>query len=346
MSLQQTALQIPADAGAEWVLDGKVQEGQPAAAITLQPNQDQPLADASPQEPAPLTDLDRVAQELGWTPQDQWRGDPAKWASSAEFLRATGRVLERTKQDLKLTRRQTDELNARLARVELGQQSLAQQRQQELFQQYEDAKFEASKAGDRATWDKLVAEQQTAMASFQQNDPAAAPRDVYAQAEQIMSDPIAARFFEANPVALQDDRAWALMDREMSRVAQSGGGAAAQFRAAEEALRYAYAQAYERPGTGEQQGIPQQRGQDQPRDPGGRFVSPQQQAPQRRPAPPMNAASPVANANQTASVVDRLDGEARAFLAAQVAKGAVKDQERWARVYLGEKISPIAGARA
>ena len=346
MSLQQTALQNPADAGAEWVLDeGKVQDEQPNA-LAQQPNQDdQPPADAGPQEPAPLSDLDRVALEMGWTPPDKWRGDPEKCQTSAEFLRATGRVLERTKHDLKVTRRQTDELNARLARVELGQQSMAQQRAQDLHQQYEDAKFEAAKAGDDATYRKLAAEQQKVMAEFRQSEPVApqpGEAEVYAQAEQIMNDPVAARFFEANPVALQDDRAWALMDREMSRVAQAGGGAAAQFRAAEEALRYAYAQAYETTATP----APANRGQELPRAPNGQFVSPQAQQ-QRRPAPPIAAASPRANANTAASPMDRLDADARAFLQTQIAQGAVKDGDRWARVYLGEKVSPIApGARS
>lgn len=347
MSLQQTALQNPADAGAEWVLDeGKVQDEQPNA-LAQQPNQDDQPADAGPQEPAPLSDLDRVALELGWTPQDEWRGDKTKWVSSAEFLRATGRVLERAKHDLKLTRRQTDELNARLARVELGQQSMAQQRADELYQQYEDAKFEAVKADDRATYDKLAAEQRKVMAEFQAAPPPEeqySEAEAYARAERVMSDPVAGRFFEANPIAYQDERAWDLMQREMSRVSQAGGGAAAQFRAAEEALRYAYAQAYETTATP----ASANRGQELPRAPNGQFVSPQAQAqPQRRPAPPIAAASPRANASTAASPMDRLDADARAFLQTQIAQGAVKDGDRWARVYLGEKVSPIApGARA
>lgn len=351
MSLQQTALQNPADAGEEWVLEEQAPNTQQQT-LTTSPNDPAPGDPAANQEEAapPFNDLDRVALELGWTPKEEWRGDPDKWTSSAEYLRATGRLLERTKNDLKLTRRQTDELNARLARVELGQQSLTQQRAQELHMQYEDAKLAAAKAGDDAAYHKLAQEQQEVLAKFQQSESPAAPpleADVYAKAEQIMSDPLAARFFEANPVALHDERAWVLMNSEMTRMARAGGGAAAQFKAAEEALRYVYAQAYERPGTNGQQGIPQQRGQEQPRAPDGRFVAQQQQQQQRRPAPPIAAATRT-NAAQPASAVDRLDGDARAFLQTQITQGAVKDAERWARVYLGEKLSPITpiGARS
>ena len=92
------------------------------------------------------------------------------------------------------------------------------------------------------------AEQAEVMAQFKpadrpQQQPSQPQVDVHEQAERIMSDPVASRFFEANPIALNDERAWELMDREMTIVAQRGGTPAQQFKAAEEALRYAYANA-------------------------------------------------------------------------------------------------------
>lgn len=347
MSLQQSAVRLP-EGGDEWALDPAIEQNQEPLDQT---NDDTNAVETAPtnalnQQPEPpaLTDLDRVAMGLGWTPQSEWRGDPSKWTPAADYIRNTGRVLERTKNDLKLTRKQIDEQNARLARVEQGQQSIANQRAQEVFEQYEDAKFEAAKAGDTELYRKLTKEQQDVMAKVKPTAPApqhASEVDVYSQAEAIMSDPVAARFFEANPIALQDEQAWALMDREMTRVAASGGSPAAQFKAAEETLRYAYADAYERhafngniPNNTQTQ--QQHHSQQQPRAQDGTFANPQQQQPPRRPAPPMNAASRVSQpAEKTA--VDRLPAEARAFLNKEIAAGRVKaeESEEWAQYFHG-----------
>lgn len=39
--------------------------------------------------------VEALAGELGWTPQDQWRGDPDKWRPAADFIRA-GRDIQQT----------------------------------------------------------------------------------------------------------------------------------------------------------------------------------------------------------------------------------------------------------
>lgn len=353
MSLQ-SALKLP-EGGEEWAVDPAIEQAQNALDQQQKPNDAGEPATAPNQqqsEPPQLTDLERVALGLGWTPQDKWRGDPNKWTPAADYIATTGKVLERTKNDLKLTRRQIDEQNARLARVEMGFQSQAEQRAQELFEQYEDAKFEAAKAGDTELYRKLTKEQQDTLSKVR---PQAAPQQaqpneaaVYAQAEAIMQDPIAVRFFEANPLALQDEQAWALMDREMTRAAASGAGAAAQFKAAEEALRYAYPDQYERAGFNGQipnntQTQQQHHSQQQPRAQDGTFVAPQAQ--QRRPAPPIAGATHVARpAAASATAVDRLPADARAFMETQVAAGKVKDPEFWAKSFLGEKVSYV-GAR-
>lgn len=341
MSLEQTAVRLP-EGGDDWALDPAIEQAQAAE----QPNNEPAEAGEQVQQPqAPqLTDLDRVAIGLGWTPKEQWRGDPNKWTPAADYIAQTGRVLERTKKDLSQTRRMADEMNARLARLETGQNSIQAQRAQEVFQQYEEAKFEAAKNGDQKLYNDLLKEQTDVMGKLkpapqtQAQEPQA---DVYAQAEAIMSDPVAARFFEANPVALHDEQAWALMDREMTMAAQKGATPAQQFKVAEEALRYAYPHIYERPAFNGQ--VPsnggQHHSQHQPRAQDGTFTqqNPQsQQQPQRRPAPPMNAASPRAAPNQT-TAVDRLPADARDFLNKEIAAGRVKaeESEEWASYYHG-----------
>lgn len=41
---------------------------------------------------------EKLATKLGWTPQDQWKRDPAKWRDAAEFLEDTPRQLEAHKE--------------------------------------------------------------------------------------------------------------------------------------------------------------------------------------------------------------------------------------------------------
>lgn len=327
----QTMAPAP-EVGSDWVLeDAQAAAGIDPAASALAEAQAAADADAQNdlQGPPALTDLDRVAQELGWTPKDQWRGDPAKWTSSAEYLRTTGRVLERTKNDLKLTRREIEAQNARLARLEQSQNTLTQRSAETLFQEYENAKFMAAKNGDNEMYRKLADEQRQAMEAMtpQQQQPQPM-HDVEAEADAIMSDPVAARFYQANPFVLQDETAFAVAERERQAIAQRGGTPAQQFRAAEEALRWAFPDAY---------GVP---ARTQPRADNGQFVGQQQ----RRPAPPINGASRVNSAPAAQTAVARLDAEARSFLDAQIKSNKVKDPETWARRYLGENVPIMNGA--
>lgn len=351
MSLQHSALKLP-EGGDEWTVDPAIAAGQTPIDDQQQTiTEDAPAGEPAtpviqePQTPQ-LSDLERVALGLGWTPKDQWRGDPNKWTDAASYITQTGRVLDRTKNDLKITRRMADEMNARLARLETNQNSAQEQRAQELFEQYEDAKFEAAKNGDTELYRKLTKEQQDVLAKVKpqpQNHQAPVNEAaVYAQAEAIMEDPVAARFFEANPIALHDEQAWALMDRHMTLAAQRGATPAQQFKAAEEALQYAYPQHYERPAFNGQ--IPangaQHHSQAQPRAQDGTWTqaNPQsQQQPQRRPAPPMNPASRVASTSSQPSAVERLPAEARDFLNKEIAAGRVKaeESEEWAKYFHG-----------
>lgn len=340
MTLQNTALNVPPEGGDDWALANEPPQG--GALDTVQqnegldpPNDDNQQAPIN-QPPASLT-LEQLGEKMGWTPLEKWRGDPNKHVGVEEYLLNMPRVLERTKHDLKTYRSTAQSLEQRLASLEQGYQTAQQREAQSLNAQYEDAKFNAAKAGNEELYAKLVKEQAEVMAQYKPSDRLQAQQqtqpqvDVYEQAERIMQDPVAARFFEANPIALNDERAWELMDREMTIVAQRGGTPAQQFQAAEAALRYAYAGAYEAPAQAHHS-------QTQPRE-HGRFASPNQQQQQpRRPAPPMAPATRTVT-QQPQTAVDRLPAEAKAHLEKEAAAGKVPDKEQWAKAFLGEKIT-------
>ena len=61
------------------------------------------------QEPNEPTEIEALASETGWSPEDKWRGDPDAWVTAAEFIRKGQGMLKTTlrKQDERLEELQT-----------------------------------------------------------------------------------------------------------------------------------------------------------------------------------------------------------------------------------------------
>ncbi len=51
-----------------------------------------PVEQNEPAQPELQPTTEDLASEMGWKPQDQWKGDPDKWRPAAEFLRSTVKV--------------------------------------------------------------------------------------------------------------------------------------------------------------------------------------------------------------------------------------------------------------
>lgn len=316
--------------------------------------QDDPNADAldpnleppQPQTPPEPSEVERIAIELGWTPQDKWRGDPSKWTPAADFLRGTKTVLERTKHEAKRYRSEFQTLAQRMAQLEKGQTSIQQMRAEELNEQYEQAKFNAAKEGNQELYAKLVKEQAETLAKVrpapqQQQTPQEV--DVYAEAEAMLQDPAVVRLINENPIILESDDAWNYAQTVAKEARDRGATHVQALKAVSDALQWAFPQAYASPQTPQNgNGAGQHHAQNQRRAQNGQFV-PQNQQPQRRPAPPIAGAQRTSANGAPATAVDRLPADAKAFLDAKMKSGEVKDGDRWARVYLGEKV-PVVGA--
>ena len=67
-------------------------------------------------EYTPLS-TDDLAAEMGWTPKDTWRGDPAKWKPSDEFLKSTVNVNKNLSGSLKSLERQVQTMAATSAKL-------------------------------------------------------------------------------------------------------------------------------------------------------------------------------------------------------------------------------------
>lgn len=95
-------------------------------------------------EPVTLEDL---ASEMGWTPQDKWRGDPDKWRPAKDFLRTTVDVNRSLVSKLDGVERQV----ANMARTsaEITARSIAKERERILAE-----RNEAFQLGDHETFNK------------------------------------------------------------------------------------------------------------------------------------------------------------------------------------------------
>ena len=66
---------------------------------------DTPVDDAGPD---PIADL---ASKIGWSPKDQWKGDPEKWRPADEFIIAGRDIQQTTSRELRAVREQMERLS-------------------------------------------------------------------------------------------------------------------------------------------------------------------------------------------------------------------------------------------
>lgn len=57
-------------------------------------NEDQADEQEGGDDPPELSEVEQIAQEMGWSPEDEWRGDPEKWVDAKTFLR-TGQTIHK-----------------------------------------------------------------------------------------------------------------------------------------------------------------------------------------------------------------------------------------------------------
>lgn len=112
------------------------------------PVDDTPPADVVNDEPPAAPTVDDLAGEMGWTPKDQWRGDPDKWKPAHEFMRATVDVNRKVTNRLKGVEEQLSTMARTSAAI--TEQALAKQRQELI-----DARKEAIEMGDVPAVDAL-----------------------------------------------------------------------------------------------------------------------------------------------------------------------------------------------
>lgn len=329
------------------------------------------LTDATAQ--TALSEVEKIAMDMGWTPRDQWNGNPNNWAPAADYLRRTAELAQARKKDVTVAKKAvveaTQDFERRLAAMERTNTVLMERqkrdfeaREASIRAHYEKAKREAVAQGDIELYDQIESEQKErddalAKAEEQRRQEAnAQPVTVYDQAKLILSRPAESKFLSDNRWILkhEDDSAWNLAMGEMADAAQKGLPIAEQMKRAEDALRYAYPDKYrtanpstDGQGDGNAPAVivdDQGRARDAQT---GQFVrtaeapSPQaaEQQPARRPAqlsPATRVPVEVADSNFG------LPPEALAKAQSLVAKGEFESIKEYADIYNGVKKNVLA----
>lgn len=71
------------------------------------------------------SDIDALATEMGWSPKDQWRGDPDQWKDAKSFLKTTveiNRTLSKDVRELKQTTQRMAKASATMMERALAEQ--------------------------------------------------------------------------------------------------------------------------------------------------------------------------------------------------------------------------------
>ena len=353
---------MPNEAQVEpWALEGQEAPTEPA---------DKTSASAAEQE-APLSEVEKLAQELGWKPKSQWKGDDQGWTPAEDYIRTTAQKhqasSERARELDKRVRdreRAVDDYRSRLERLERAtnqMMSLQEQRHRaELEAYYEAAKKEAAKAGDDAKYDQLLNDQRKAERELDERFQPDAADDPRAIADRMIADPVVGKFLRNNAWIVEDEEAYAYATAVAQQYADLGHPPAAQVKAAEEMLRLYYPERYAAsrrapPARAAQnddefvdvESPPSQR-EAAVRDPEtGRFVPARdghlyEQQPARRAPPAVASGNRMPNASVRQSpeqaAWNALPQEAREVYRRQKESGAFKgDVMAFKAIYFGEK---------
>lgn len=119
--------------------DEELASTEEAEALELAPDTEEETTSDDP--------IANLASELGWTPKDQWRGDPDKWRPADEFIRTGRDIQQTTARELKAMREQVE----RFGRVAAD---ITQDRVRQTEQHWEQKLAEAVDAGDHEAVDK------------------------------------------------------------------------------------------------------------------------------------------------------------------------------------------------
>lgn len=106
-------------------------------------------------EPAVSPEIIAKAERMGWTPKDQFRGDPDKWRPADEFVERGENMIPLLRSQVKRQERQIDELSRTVKEFAEYTSKADQRARERALAELKEARAAAIKAGDGDTFDKV-----------------------------------------------------------------------------------------------------------------------------------------------------------------------------------------------
>jgi hypothetical protein len=141
--------------------------------------QDTEGAEQTDDTPEPIANL---ARDLGWTPRDEWQGDPEKWKPADQFIRDGREIQQSTSRELRSLREQMERMGSVTETIVQDRVAAAQAEWQRKMAQAVDD-------GDTETALKLADERPTAKPTG--NTPDHTVQQWVAKNEWFTKDPLA-----------------------------------------------------------------------------------------------------------------------------------------------------------
>lgn len=175
----------------------EVDETAEAEPESQEQNQDQQESEA--QQVSPETE--RKAREMGWVPQQEWRGASEAWRPADEFVKRGEEVLPIVRSNLERSQKRVHDLEQQLAslpgkiraevdkdyvkrfqRLEHMNEVALQRQRTQLFNEFETEKRRAAADGNTEEYDRLARDQREALANL--TDEPEPEAEISPQAEQ------------------------------------------------------------------------------------------------------------------------------------------------------------------
>lgn len=200
-------------------------------------------------EPAPEpNDLEKVARELGWKPESEWKGEPPKggFASAADYIRSQRDHAKNVEKELKKLRTDTDK------RIKRMEEMSAKQREKEakaIHEEYDWWIREAIKKGDDTKEAALIKERDAKVKEAEavedkEEGEADLTEDDWIEQFQPAYPQLQKRFYEDGHSWILDDDADPDAMRTVLDFVDSGVPFAEALEKADRALRKAYPDNY------------------------------------------------------------------------------------------------------
>jgi hypothetical protein len=203
-----------------------------------------------------LTEVEKIAAELGWKPEAQWKGDKTNWTDAAQFLRQTAAKADAAKKELKDVRKDVDAQVSK--RVEALEKTIRATRDRELKQvttQYNEAIRNAIADKDLALEADLRRELAQVTGEYEDlNKVELTPEELKrAEDEFVENFPVSypklqKPFWEKHAWLLDDEAEiedFAMVEAEITRQMQNGKSLAEALDAAETIISKAFPDRYD-----------------------------------------------------------------------------------------------------